>query len=172
MCKTQKRILRQREREEKEILDSCEDGEVASGRGGQELVTLDPCGDASAAIVRLDSQNASIAPDVDIAGQRDLLRKSEDELDRTACLNGRFDRKIQPAEADVAGFGRFLDYAILGGEANLQRKHHRKTSRRTALDTVFHETSLAVAPNYHRSIGCAMTFRGEKGRLTLAHNGR
>src|ERR1700730_16568284 len=44
------------------------------GRYGEELVPLDARGNTPASVVRLHAQDARVAPNVDVAGECDLLR--------------------------------------------------------------------------------------------------
>src|ERR1700691_2299175 len=70
----------------------------ASGCGGKKFVTLNAGGDAAAPVVRLNAQHTRIAADVNIAGERNLLRKCENKLDRAACFNGRLDQEVKTAK--------------------------------------------------------------------------
>ena len=114
----------------------------ASGGGGKELVPFDARGDSTKCVLRLDSQDAGVAADANVAGQRDLLRKSEDELDRASGLKSGLDQKIKAAKTDISGLAVFLRNSIVSDrKPDFHGQRHRKTPCGPALHTVFHSPS-------------------------------
>src|SRR4029077_9298098 len=116
---------------------------LALRRRGKEFVPLDTCSHTSPAVVRVHAQDASVAPDMNVTRERNLLRQSENELDRTPGLKARFDQKIQTAKADVSRFARFFGDAVFRRESHLQRQHHRETSGSPSFHTICHEPSAS-----------------------------
>src|ERR1700719_3699010 len=112
--------------------------EEASGCGGKKFVTLNAGSNAPAPIVRFDAEHTSIAADMDVTGKRNLLGKRENELDRAACFDSGFHKKVEPPEAAAARFALHLRNAVSRLEANLDRKHHRKPPCRAAFYGRFH----------------------------------
>jgi len=96
----------------------------SSGQGGKEFVALDLRGHAAATVMRIHSEDPRIATNVHVAGESDLLRKRENELDGAAGFQVRFDQEIEAAEADVAGLARFFRNSVSCGESHSQGKHH------------------------------------------------
>src|SRR5215475_5356119 len=81
-------------------------GPSGSSGGVEKFVPFDLGGDAGLAVLRgLGADNQAVAADVDVARARDLFRKRDDEFDRRAHRDLRFDEEVQTAIADVAGEG-------------------------------------------------------------------
>jgi len=90
-------------------------------RRGEKFVAVDTGRDAMAAIVRLNTHDAAVAADVDVAGKGDLLGKSEDKFNGTAGQRLRLSEEIQTAIADVASFAVFFDDGCAVGIAEANR---------------------------------------------------
>jgi hypothetical protein len=83
-----------------------------SGRSRQEFVAFDPSRNALPAGHRIDAQNASVATNVDVTGEGDLLGQGEHEFDGRVGLERRGTGEVKPAETDVASFPGLFDEIV------------------------------------------------------------
>lgn len=87
-------------------------------------MAFDAGGDATTAVLRLNTKDVAVTADVDVTGQSDLLRKRENEFDGTARGGLGLGEEKQAAVADVARFAIFLDDARAIGIAQAHGKQH------------------------------------------------
>src|ERR1700733_2731618 len=113
----------------------------ASGGGGKKFVAINSRRHAAAPIVRLDAQHPRVTAYVHIARQRDLLRQSQDKLDRSSCFHARFNQKIKSAKTYVARFALPFQDVIFLRKSHFQRQHHRKTACGAAFLGTVHQPS-------------------------------
>ena len=118
------------------------DESLCSGRsrGGKKFVAVDARSDASAAVVRLDSDDLREAADMHIAGHGNLSRQGKDKFDGTSRFKIGVDQKIEPAETDVPRLALPFDSAVRPAGPDFQRKRHRKSPRGSAFARICHNT--------------------------------
>src|SRR6266852_592214 len=117
-------------------------------RGGRrrrhEFIARDFRGNAHPAVLSgFDTHNLSQAADIYIAGLRDLLRKSDDELNLAANFEIGSGQEVEPAVTDIPRVR--VQFASFGlPRQNPHRKTHRESPRFAAFCSVTHQYPLGL----------------------------
>jgi len=119
-----------------------------------EVVRVEPTENGRAGIAVLggfDTYNLSQTADIYIARLRDLLRKSDDELNLAADFEIGFGEEVQPAVTDIPRLS--VQFASFGPPSkNPYRKAHRESPRFTAFRSVTHQYPLGLGIRRHANI--------------------
>src|ERR1700676_579973 len=114
------------------------------GRGGNKFVSVDFCRDPNASVARgFHADDLALAPDVDVAVGRNLLRKRQYKIDFRARLEFGVGKKIQAPVADVAGLPLQLLLVALPWQ-HTHRKRHVEAPRFPAFGSVRHQASASL----------------------------
>jgi hypothetical protein len=140
------------------------DASLGSGRkGGREkFVAVDARRNASAAVVRLDSNNLREAADIDIAGHGNLSWQGKNEFDGTSRLKIGVDQKIETAETDVSRLALPFDPALRPVGPDFKRKRHRKSPRGSAFGRIGHHYPCQWAVQVQFTVASRPQNRNEK----------
>src|SRR5712664_148272 len=105
--------------------------------GAQKFVALDGGDDANGALVaRFGALNASEATNPNGSCKGDFVRQGEEDFDRRSLLHILGQEEVDPAGADVAGFGAGFSNRGTRRPADGKRKAHLKALRGAAFGPV------------------------------------
>ena len=100
----------------------------------------------------LDAYNLSQTADIYIARLRDLLRKSDDELNLAADFEIGFGEEVQPAVTDIPRLS--VQFASFDPPPkNAYRQAHRESPRFTAFRSITHQYPLGLGIRRNANIG-------------------